>query len=201
MINYNINGEGERDLYDYKVSIFSWSDKILLLNRLWKIKYEKMLTSWLKNYDKIRQCIKTQRHHFASKGLYSQSYGFSSSHIQIREWDHKESWALKNWYFWTVVLEKTLESPLDSKEIKPVNPENQPWIFIGRTAAEAEAPILWPPDEKSDFKKTLMLGKTEGRRRRLDGIINSMDMSLSKFQDIIEDREAWQAAINGVTKS
>ena len=201
MINYNINGEGERDLYDYKVSIFSWSDKILLLNRLWKIKYEKMLTSWLKNYDKIRQCIKTQRHHFASKGLYSQSYGFSSSHIQIREWDHKESWALKNWYFWTVVLEKTLESPLDSKEIKPVNPENQPWIFIGRTAAEAEAPILWPPDEKSDFKKTLMLGKTEGRRRRLDGIINSMDMRLSKFQDIIEDREAWQAAINGVTKS
>ena len=149
MINYNINGEGERDLYDYKVSIFSWSDKILLLNRLWKIKYEKMLTSWLKNYDKIRQCIKKQRHHFASKGLYSQSYGFSSSHIQIWELDHKESWALKNWYFWTVVLEKTLESPLDSKEIKPVNPENQPWIFIGRTAAEAEAPILWPPDAKS----------------------------------------------------
>ena len=123
MINYNINGEGERDLYDYKVSIFSWSDKTLLLNRLWKIKYEKMLTSWLKNYDKIRQCIKKQRHHFASKGLYSQSYGFSSSHIQIWELDHKESWALKNWYFWTVVLEKTLESPLDSKEIKPVNSE------------------------------------------------------------------------------
>ena len=83
-----------------------------------------MLTPWMKNYYKTRQCIKKQRHHFASKGLYSQSYGFSSSHVQIWELDrYKESWALKNWYFWTVVLEKTLESPLDSKEIKPVNPQ------------------------------------------------------------------------------
>ena len=149
-----------------------------------------------------RQHIKKQRHYFANKGPSSQSYGFSSSHVWMWELDHKESWALKNWYFWTVVLEKTLEGPLGYKEINPVNCKgNQSWIFIGRTDAEAEAPILWPPDEKSDFKKTLMLGKTEGRRRRLDGIINSMDMSLSKFQDIIEDREAWQAAINGVTKS
>ena len=92
---------------------------------------------------------KKQRHHFANKGPYSQSYSFSSSHIWIREWDYKEGWALKNWCFWTMVLEKTL-GHLDSKETKPVNPKiNQPWIFIGRTDAEAEALIIWPPDVKS----------------------------------------------------
>ena len=106
--------------------------------------------AWKKSYDKPRQCIKKQRYHFANKGLYSQSYGFSSSHVQMWELDHKEDWAPKNWCFWIVVLEKTLESPLDSKEIKLVNPkENQFWIFIGRTDAEAEAPKFWPPDGKS----------------------------------------------------
>ena len=86
----------------------------------------------------------------ADKGLYSKSYGFSSNHLQIWELDNKEGWALKNWCFWSVVLKKTLESPLDWKEIKPVNPNgNQFWIFIRRTDAEAEAPILWPPDAKS----------------------------------------------------
>ena len=90
------------------------------------------------------------RHHFADKGLYSQSYGFSSSHVWMWELGHKEYWALKNWCIWTVVLEKTLESPLDCKEIKPVNPKwNQPWICIGRTDAEAETSILWPPDMKT----------------------------------------------------
>ena len=90
------------------------------------------------------------RHHFTDKGLYSQSYGSSSSHACIWELDHKEVWVLKNWCFWILMLEKTLESPLDCKEIKPVNPKgNQPWIFIGRTDAEAEAPILWPSDVKS----------------------------------------------------
>ena len=94
--------------------------------------------------------LKKQRHPFADEGLYCQNYGFSSSHVWIWEVDYKESWALKNWCFWTVVLEKTLESPLDSKEIKPVNPKgNQSWIIIGRTDAEAETPILWPPDVKS----------------------------------------------------
>ena len=93
--------------------------------------------------------IKKSRHHFANKGLSSQSYGFSSSHVWMWELDYKESWAPKNWYFWTVVLEKTLESPLDCK-IKPVNPKgNQSWIFIGRTDTEAETPILSPPDLKS----------------------------------------------------
>ena len=99
------------------------------------------------SYDKPRQHIKKHRHYFAYKDLSSQSYGFSSSHIWVWELDHKERWAPKNWCFWTVVLEKTLESPLDSMEIKLVNPKgNQSWMFIGRTDAEAETPIFWPPD-------------------------------------------------------
>ena len=94
--------------------------------------------------------IKMQRHYFANKGLSSQSYGFSSTHVWMWELDHKESWELKNCSFWIVVLEKTLENPLDCKDIKPVRPKgNKYWIFIGRTDAEAEAPIIWPPDVKS----------------------------------------------------
>ena len=113
-----------------------------------------MLAPWKKNYDNHRQCIKKQRHHFADKGPSSQSYGFSSSHVRMWELDHNKGWALKNWCFRTVELEKTLESPLNCKESKPVNPEgNQPWIFIERTDAEAEAPILWPPG------KTWLIGK------------------------------------------
>ena len=100
-----------------------------------------------KTIDQPRQHIKRQRHYFTNKALSSQSYGFSSCHVCMWQLDHKESWAPKNWCFWTVVLEKTLESPLDCKEIQPVNPEgNQSWIFIKRTDAEAEAPKLWPPD-------------------------------------------------------
>ena len=111
-----------------------------------------------------RQYIEKQRHYFANKGPYSQSYGFSCSHVWMWELDHKEGWALKKWYFWTVMLEKTLESPLNCKELKPVNPkENQSWTFIGWTDAKAEASILWPPDS---VEKTLMLGKSEGRRGR-----------------------------------
>ena len=101
------------------------------------------------SYGQPRQHIKKQRCYFANKGLSSQSYGFSSSHAWMWELNHKESWAPKNWCFWIVVLEKTLESPLDCKEIKLVNPKgNQPWIF-GRTDVEAEVPILWPPDVKN----------------------------------------------------
>ena len=110
-----------------------------------------MLVPWKKSYDdKPRQCIKKQRHHFADTGPYSQRHGSSSSHVWMWELDHKEGWVLKNWCFQTVVLEKTLESPLDCKEIKPVNPKgNPPWIFTGRTDAKAEARLLWPPNMKS----------------------------------------------------
>ena len=110
----------------------------------------KMLAPWKNRYDKPRQCIKKQRHYFADKGSSSQSYSFSSSHIWMWELDHEEGWAPKNWQFLTILLEKTLDSPLDYKQIKLVNPKgNQPWIFIGRNDAKAETPILWPPDAKS----------------------------------------------------
>ena len=105
---------------------------------------------WKKSYDQPRQHIKKQRHYFANKGPSSQNYDFSSSHAWMWELDYKENWALKNWCFWTVVLEKTLESPLDCKEIQPINPKwNQYWIFTGMTDVEAETPILWPPDAKN----------------------------------------------------
>ena len=109
-----------------------------------------MLAPWKESYNQPRQHIKKQRHYFANKGPSSQSYGFCSSHVWMWELDNKESWALKNWCFLIMVLEKTLESPLDWKEIQPVYPKgNQSWIFIGRTDAEAETPILWPPDAKN----------------------------------------------------
>ena len=119
-----------------------------------------------------------------------------------------QSWVLKNWCFWTVVLEKSLKSPLDCKEIQPVHPKgDQSWMFIGRTDAKAETPILWPPDADS-FEKTLMLGKIEGRRRkgwqrmrRLDGITDSMDMCLGRIWELVIDREVWCAVVHGITKS
>ena len=117
--------------------------------------------------------IKKQRWYFANKGPSSQSFGFSSGHTWMRELDYKENWALKNWCFWTVVWEKTLESPLDSKQIQPVHPKrNQSWIFIGRTDVEAETPILWPPDAKTLLKRLWCQGRlkvgAEGDNRRWD---------------------------------
>ena len=108
-----------------------------------------MLTPWKESYDQPRQHIKKQRHYF-NKGPSSQGYDFSSSHVCMWELDYKESWVPNNWCFWTVVLEKTLESPLDYKKIQLVHPKgNQSWIFIGRIDAEAETPMLWPPDVKN----------------------------------------------------
>ena len=117
----------------------------------WYCSHEiKTLTPWKESYDQPRQHIKKQKHYFANKGLSSQSYGFSSGHVWMWDLDSKESWVLKNSCFWTVVLEKTLESPLDCKEIQLVHPNrNQSWIFIGRTDVEAETPILWPSDSKN----------------------------------------------------
>ena len=170
-----------------------------------------MLTSWKESYDQPRQHIKKQRHYFANKGPSSQGYGFSSSHVWMWELDCEESWVPKNWYFWTVVLEKTLESPLDCKEIQPVHPEgDQSWVFIGRTDAEAETPIFWPPIVKSwligkdpdagrDWGQEEK-GMTEDEMARwyhwLDG-----HRSLSKLWKFVMDREAWHAVTHGPTKS
>ena len=144
-----------------------------------------MLAPWKKSYDQPRQHIQKQRHYFANKGLSSQGYGFSSGHVRIWELDSKERWVQKNWCFWTVVLEKTLESPLDCKEIQPVHPKgNQSWVFIGRTDAEAETPIFGHLMWGTDTLEKMMLRKIEGgrrrkwqRMRRLDGITDLMDMS------------------------
>ena len=177
------------------------SDRIYFLGlqndcRLWLQPWNlKMFALWKKSYDKARQHIKKQRHHFADEGPSSQSYGFSRSHVHMWDLDHTESWAPKNWCFWTVVLKKTLEIPLDSKEIKWVNPKgNQPWIFIGNNGAEAEAPILWPPDVKNQLTgKYPDAGKDWGQEEKwvmtedeMDGNINSMNRSLSKLQEIVK---------------
>ena len=188
-------------------TLFSWAPKITVDGDCNHEIKRRLLFRWkaMTNLDSI---LKSRD--LADKVLYSQSYGFSSSHVCMWELNHKESWVPKNWCFWTVVLEKTLESPLDFEEIKTVNPKgNQHWIFIGRIDAlklklQYFGPLMWRADA---LEKIMMLGKTEGRRRRgqrmrcLDGITNSIGMSFSELREMVKDREAFRAAVHGVTKS
>jgi len=153
---------------------------------------------WKKSYDQPRQHIKKQRHYFADKSPHSQSYGFSSSHVWMWELDCKKCWVSKNWCFWTVVMEKSLESHLDCKRIKPVNLKRpQSWIFTGRTDAKPEAPILWPLYMKSQFiRKDLDAGKDWrksgwlGRNCWMASWLSGHELEQALGDDEVKDREA-----------
>ena len=168
-----------------------------------------MLTPWKESYDQPRQHIKKQRHYFVNKGPSSQGYGFSCGHIGMWELDCEESWAPKNWRFWTVVLEKTLGSPLAYKEIQPVHPKgNQSWVFIGRTD-EAGTPVFWPPDVKSwliwkdpdvgkDWRQEEK-GTTEDEKVRWHHRLNGHEFGYTP--GVGDGQEAWRAVVHGVAKS
>ena len=187
--------------------LFSWTPKITADGDC-SHKIRKFLLLGRKAMTNLDSVLKSRDITFLTEvHAYSQSYGFLSSHVWMWELDHKEVWAPKNWCFWIVVLEKTLESPFDNTEIKPINPKgNQPWIFIGRTDPEAEAPVLFPSDEKSqltgkdpDAGKDWELEDKGLTVRWLDGVIDSMDISLSKLREMVKDRETWPAIVHGVS--
>ena len=200
IISWQIDGEKWKQWQ----TLFSWAPKSLqMVTAAMKLKDNCSLK------EKLWQTFTAfwkQRCHFADKGPYSQTYGFSSSQVRMWELDHREGWMLMNWCFQILVLEKTLERSLDSK-IKLVNPkENQPWIFTGRTDAGAEAPILWPPDAKSwligkdpdggkDWEQAVK-GVTEDEMVGWHHWLNGHEFAQTP-QDIVKDREAWSAADHG----
>ena len=168
-----------------------------------------MLTLWKESYDQPGQHIPKQRYYFANTYLSSQGYGFSSSHVWMWELDCEESRAPKNWCFWTVVLEKTLESPLDYKELQPVHPKGDQSRVLEGLMLKLKLQYSGHLMQRADsLEKTQMLGKTEGRRRRgwqrmwlLDGIADTMDMGLGGLWELVMDRESWSAVVHGVTNS
>ena len=188
IISWQIDGETVETVADF---IF-WGSKITADGDC-SHEIKKTLTPWKESYDQPRQHIKKQRHDFVHKGPSSQGYGFSSSHVWIWELDYKESSAPKNWSCWTMVLGKTLQSPLDCKKVQPVHPRgDQAWVFLGRADVEAETEYFGHLMRRANsFEKTQMLGKIEGRTGRwqkrikwLNGIIDSVDMGLGKLPDL-----------------
>ena len=171
---------------------------------------KKSLAPWKKSYYKPKQYVKKQRHHFANKGLSSQSYGFSTRHVWMWELDHKEGWVLKNWCFWIVVWRRLLRIPWTAwwssqSILKEINPEHSLEGLMMKLKLQYFGHLM---QRTHSLEKTLMLGKIEGRRRRgqqrikwLDGITGSMDMSLSELREIVKDRETWRAIVHGVPKS
>ena len=164
-------------------------------------KIKRQLLLGRKAMTNLDSALKSRNITLLKKLQYSQSYGFSSSHVWMWEWDHQEGWVLKNWCFWIVLERKPLESPLDSMEIKPVNPKgNQSWIFIRRTVAEAEVPILW---QRSWCWERLRARGEQGNRGGGGQMswLDSVGMNLSMLQEIVKDRGAWRAVVHGVSKS